>query len=59
MRFSSLSTATAALCLATASRATNTTRLQHWPKEAAAALDEMITQNANQSNYAVFDMDVS
>lgn len=35
-------------------RATN---LKHWPAEAAAALDAMIAQNANQGNYACFDMD--
>jgi phosphoserine phosphatase len=56
MRLSAQS-ATAALCLATASQATNHTRLQHWPKDAAAALDKMITANANSSNYACFDMD--
>ena len=33
------------------------TQLQHWPAEAATALNAMIAQNANQSNYAVFDMD--
>jgi phosphoserine phosphatase len=32
-------------------------QLQHWPTEAAKALGTMITKNANQSNYAVFDMD--
>lgn len=32
-------------------------KLQHWPAEAATALSAMITKNANQSNYAVFDMD--
>ena len=53
----SVQSATAALCLATASQATNHTRLHHWPKEAAAALDKMITANANSSNYACFDMD--
>lgn len=31
--------------------------LRHWPPTAAAALSEMIVRNANQSNYAVFDMD--
>lgn len=30
---------------------------KHWPTEAATALSNMITSNANQSNYAVFDMD--
>jgi phosphoserine phosphatase len=33
------------------------TQLLHWPAEAATALNDMIIQNANQSNYAVFDMD--
>jgi len=32
-------------------------QLQHWPAEAAKALSTMIVKNANQSNYAVFDMD--
>ncbi|KAK2017152.1 phosphorylcholine phosphatase [Colletotrichum eremochloae] len=31
--------------------------LKHWPAEAAKALNAMIAANANQSNYAVFDMD--
>ncbi|KAK9774551.1 putative Phosphorylcholine phosphatase [Seiridium cardinale] len=31
--------------------------LRHWPPAAAAALSAMITQNAHQGNYAVFDMD--
>lgn len=31
--------------------------LTHWPAEAAASLDAMIAENANSSNYAVFDMD--
>ncbi|PSN66235.1 hypothetical protein BS50DRAFT_574695 [Corynespora cassiicola Philippines] len=31
--------------------------LQHWPPAAAKALNAMIAKNANQSNYAVFDMD--
>ncbi|KAF2032116.1 hypothetical protein EK21DRAFT_61746 [Setomelanomma holmii] len=34
-----------------------TVQLQHWPAEAAKALSTMIVKNANQSNYAVFDMD--
>lgn len=33
------------------------TSLQHWPADAAAELEEMIAKNANQSNYACFDMD--
>jgi hypothetical protein len=58
MRFSAQAT-TAALCLATTAQATtNHTRLQHWPKDAAAALEKMIVANANSSNYACFDMDV-
>jgi phosphoserine phosphatase len=32
-------------------------QLQHWPADAAKALSTMIVKNANQSNYAVFDMD--
>ncbi|KXH32014.1 phosphorylcholine phosphatase [Colletotrichum nymphaeae SA-01] len=31
--------------------------LKHWPAEAAKALNTMIAANANQSQYAVFDMD--
>ncbi|KAF6818087.1 phosphorylcholine phosphatase [Colletotrichum plurivorum] len=31
--------------------------LKHWPAEAAKSLNTMIAANANQSNYAVFDMD--
>jgi hypothetical protein len=59
MRLSSAQATTAALCLATIAQATtNHTRLQHWPKDAAAALEKMIVANANSSNYACFDMDV-
>ncbi|KZM18333.1 uncharacterized protein EKO05_0000270 [Ascochyta rabiei] len=37
---------------------TNTTiEFKHWPANASRALSNMIVQNANQSNYAVFDMD--
>ena len=32
-------------------------QLQHWPPEAATALNAMIAANANKGNYAVFDMD--
>ncbi|KAK2595474.1 hypothetical protein QQS21_006814 [Conoideocrella luteorostrata] len=32
-------------------------RLDHWPPQAAKALDDMIARNANKSRYAVFDMD--
>lgn len=39
------------------SQSNHTTQLKHWPAEAAAALNAMIAKNANQSNYAVFDMD--
>jgi hypothetical protein len=52
-----------AICLATSVHAVptaladRTTTLKHWPEAAAAALDKMIVANANQSNYAVFDMD--
>jgi phosphoserine phosphatase len=35
----------------------STVQFQHWPAEAGKALSHMITKNANQSNYAVFDMD--
>lgn len=31
--------------------------LKHWPTDSAAALNRMITLNANQSNFAVFDAD--
>lgn len=31
--------------------------LQHWPASAASALNKMILQNANASNYVVFDAD--
>lgn len=58
MRLSHHSTITAA-CLTLASNVSCYTGLQHWPNEAAAALDELIINNANKSNYAVFDMDVS
>lgn len=33
------------------------TDLTHWPADAARQLDAMIAANANQGNYAVFDMD--
>ncbi|KAH9881113.1 hypothetical protein J1614_001607 [Plenodomus biglobosus] len=36
---------------------TTTTQFKHWPADAAAKLNAMIAKNANQSNYAVFDMD--
>lgn len=36
---------------------TPTIKFKHWPAEQGAALSAMITKNANQSNYAVFDMD--
>lgn len=35
----------------------STVQLPSWPAEAAATLRAMIAKNANQSNYAVFDMD--
>ncbi|KAH7386285.1 phosphorylcholine phosphatase [Cadophora sp. MPI-SDFR-AT-0126] len=36
---------------------TNEVELSHWPSAQATALDRMITLNANQSNFAVFDAD--
>lgn len=33
------------------------TELTHWPADAARQLDALIAANANQGNYAVFDMD--
>lgn len=39
------------------SSANTSTALRHWPAAAAASLDKMIAANANQSNFAVFDMD--
>ncbi|CAO2652120.1 Nn.00g004030.m01.CDS01 [Neocucurbitaria sp. VM-36] len=59
------STITAALWLAFANRLSfaipsygaPTVQFKHWPAEAAASLSAMIAKNANQSNYAVFDMD--
>ena len=33
------------------------TELKHWPPEAAERLNALVKANANQSNYAVFDMD--
>lgn len=32
-------------------------RLEHWPAEAAKALNAMIAANANNGRYAIFDMD--
>jgi phosphorylcholine phosphatase len=32
-------------------------QLQHWPPEAADAINQMIAANANNGSYAVFDMD--
>jgi len=52
-----LQTITAALCTS-ATHVSAHTHLQHWPKEAATALEKMIVANANASNYACFDMDV-
>ena len=46
----------AALCLGLAGQAF-ATDLKHWPADQAKALDAMIAANANQGNYAVFDMD--
>jgi phosphoserine phosphatase len=66
MRFET-STLTASLWLAQSSRlalaepiiarSDPALQLQHWPTDAAKALSTMIVKNANQSNYAVFDMD--
>ncbi|MEN0107933.1 MAG: haloacid dehalogenase-like hydrolase, partial [Pseudomonas sp.] len=47
----------AALSLSLAGHAAAATELKHWPAEAAKQLDAMIAANANQGNYAVFDMD--
>jgi hypothetical protein len=58
MRLTLQTTTAAALCLASATHVSAHTRLQHWPKEAAASLEKMIVANANASNYACFDMDV-
>ena len=58
MRVTLRTTAAAALCIASATHVSAHTRLQHWPKEAAASLEKMIVANANASNYACFDMDV-
>lgn len=58
-----LSVTTSALwlaSLASASPAKGTLagpELKHWPREAAAALDKMISRNAHNGSYAVFDMD--
>ncbi|CAA9959139.1 hypothetical protein CFE70_002658 [Pyrenophora teres f. teres 0-1] len=45
------------LSSATPQYGTAKTQLKHWPAEAATALNRMIARNANQSNYACFDMD--
>jgi hypothetical protein len=58
MRVTLQTTTAAALCLVSATHVSAHTRLQHWPKEAAASLEKMIVTNANASNYACFDMDV-
>lgn len=46
-----------ALARLTAHAYPTTPQLQHWPPEAAEALNKMIAANANDGNYAVFDMD--
>jgi hypothetical protein len=51
------STLKAAVGLAFITSLSSASQLQHWPTEAAITLNNMIAQNANQSNYAVFDMD--
>jgi hypothetical protein len=58
MRVTLQTTTATALCLASAAHVSAHTRLEHWPKEAAASLEKMIVANANASNYACFDMDV-
>lgn len=50
----------AALCLACAAQSVSAGTqgpLQHWPESAAQRLNSLIAKNANQSNYAVFDLD--
>jgi phosphorylcholine phosphatase len=51
----------AAACLACSAQAASSTysqgALQHWPAAAAERLNQLIAKNANQSNYAVFDLD--
>lgn len=46
-----------ALCLGLAGQAMAATELSHWPEPAAKQLQAMVKANANQGNYAVFDMD--
>lgn len=41
---------------AAATIASPSAELSRWPQEAAVQLKRMIAGNANQSNYAVFDM---
>ncbi|RGP76700.1 phosphorylcholine phosphatase [Fusarium longipes] len=43
--------------VAAPSKALKGPELKHWPKGAAKALNKMIAANANQGQYAVFDMD--
>ncbi|RMZ66370.1 phosphorylcholine phosphatase [Pyrenophora seminiperda CCB06] len=43
--------------LATPSYGAAKPQLEHWPADAAKSLNAMIARNANQSNYACFDMD--
>lgn len=47
----------ALLTSAAPNHGTYTAQLPSWPTAAAATLNAMIAKNANQSNYAVFDMD--
>ncbi|MDR6234100.1 haloacid dehalogenase-like hydrolase [Pseudomonas oryzihabitans] len=47
----------AGLVLGALSLTAQATELSHWPKAAAEQLDALIAANANQGNYAVFDMD--
>lgn len=46
-----------AFTYASPSRGAPKIQFKHWPAEAAATLNTLIAKNANQSNYAVFDMD--
>ncbi|CAG8980264.1 hypothetical protein HYALB_00010265 [Hymenoscyphus albidus] len=64
MKFTATSIAALSLALTTTAIPNRAPRsenekgaLQHWPVEAAKALNQMISKNANQSNYAVFDAD--
>jgi phosphoserine phosphatase len=45
------------LCLGLSAQTMAATELKHWPEPAAKQLQAMVKANANQGNYAVFDMD--